>query len=53
MKDDEMKIKYSDPEPDSFDDFLWWVFVSLSIVGTLTMCTLLIYFVKLVWRHLP
>ena len=35
--DDDLPITMEDREPDSFDDFLWWVFVFLSAVGTGTM----------------
>ena len=37
MNNDDLPISLEDREPDSFDAFLWWVFVFLSTVGTGTM----------------
>jgi len=35
--EDDLPITMEDREPDSFDDFLWWVFVALSCIGSGTM----------------
>ena len=47
MNQDDLPITLEGREPDGFDTFLWWAFITLSAVGALSMVGLM--FMALNW----
>lgn len=51
MNQDDPPITLEDREPDSFDSFLWWLFVALSSIGALSMLGLMFAVVNWIIRR--